>query len=89
MTSKPKFSVSKAIKKSMILWDIDKDIQKQLKVYYRSDLETRKKPVLSPCIVVDYNKNKREWYIFLHSDKEILGCTIDDITGSGSIKSLD
>ena len=88
MTDKPKFSARKVINKSMILWGISDDIKKQLKVYSRKSLETRKTPVLSPCIIVDYNKKNREWYIFLHSEEEILSCTVDDITGSGSIKKF-
>ena len=82
---KPKFTVYQVIQKSMILWGI----KHELKIYYRWELEKRKKPVKLPCLVVDYDKNKREWNIFLYDDKKILSCSIDDITGTGTIKSFD
>lgn len=88
MNDKPKFSARQVVNKSMILWGISDDIKKQLRIYSRKNLETRTKPVLSPCIVVDYNKDKREWYIFLYSEEQILSCTVDDINGNGSIQPI-
>jgi hypothetical protein len=87
MINKPKLSTYKAIQKSMILWGIEND--EELRIYYRWNLEKRKRPVKTPCLVVDYNKDAREWYIFFYSDEQILSCTIDDVTGTGSIKTIE
>lgn len=84
---KPKLSVYQAINKSMILWGLNR--KEKMRVYYKWELEKRDKPMKIPCIIVDYSVETREWSIYIHLDKQILSCVIDDITGTGSIKSFN
>lgn len=81
-----KLSVYQAINKSFILWGIE--VKHRIRVYYKWTLINRVKPIKIPCVVVDYSKNSREWSILYITDK-VLSCTIDDITGTGSIRSFD
>ena len=88
MTTKPKLSVYNVINKSFIAWGIKND--KQLRVYYKWDLEKRKTPMQIPSIVIDYDTLKREWYVnFIDINENVKSCTIDDITGSSSISSFN
>ena len=87
MSTNPKLTVYQAIKKSMILWDIKDD--EKMRVYYKWQLEKREKPIRLPCIIVDYVKEIREWSILIYINKRVLSCTIDDITGTGAIRSFD
>ena len=82
--NKPKLSVYQAIKKSFIAWGIKTDTK--MRIYYKWELEERTRKIRIPCIVVDYDQSKREWYITLFNDQnKVNGCTIDDITGAYSI----
>ncbi len=82
-----KLSIYQAINKSFILWGIKPSTK--VKIYYKFDLEKRKNPVRLPCIVVDYQENKREWLIFYMTDDKLYSSTVDDITGSASIQSFN
>lgn len=83
MSSNPKLTVYKAINKSFIVWGIP--VKDKIRVYYKNELEKRTKPCVPPFIVVDYDANKREWYINYINDK-MYSCTINDITGSTSMQ---
>jgi len=88
MTTKPKLSVYTAINKSFLAWGIKHD--KKIRVYYKWELENRVRPIQLPSIIVDYDNDKREWYInFINVNKHMNSCTIDDITGSSSISSFN
>jgi len=88
MTNKPKLSVHTAINKRLIAWGIKND--KKLRVYYKWDLAKRSNPIRIPSIIVDYDGIKREWYVnYLNDDDTINSCTIDDITGTSTIKLFD
>jgi len=88
MTSKPKLSVHTVINKSFIAWGIKNDTK--TRVYYKWELEKRTAPLAIPCVIVDYDKTKREWYInFIDKDKKLNSCTIDDINGSSAITSFN
>lgn len=88
MSSKPKLTVYKAINKSFIVWGIKLDFV--VKVYYKKELEKRKKSIVMPCVIVDYNNNMREWYInYYDINNKIFSCTVNDITGSTSIVSFE
>jgi len=85
MTDNPKLSVFTAIQKSMIAWGIKND--HKLRVYYSWGLKKRDRPLSYPCVIVDYDKKKREWYInYVSENGDIKSCTIDDIIGQYSIK---
>lgn len=81
-----KLSVNQVINKSFILWGIK---PQKLRVYYKKELETRIKPVRVPCIVIDYQDNKREWFVFYMTSDKLYSCTIDDITGTGNTESFN
>lgn len=84
MPRNPKLSVYTAVNKSLIAWGIKND--HRIRIYYVSELNKRTRPIRYPCIVVDYNREKREWYInYISPNQEIIACTIDDITGQSSI----
>ena len=88
MTSKPKLSVYKAINKSFIVWGIKLDFA--IKVYYKKELEKRKKLIVIPCVIVEYNNIMREWYInYCDINNKMYSCTVNDITGSTSIISFE
>jgi hypothetical protein len=88
MSTNPKLSVYKAINKSFIACDIKNDTN--IRVYYKWNLENRKNPIQIPCIIVDYDQNKREWYInYIGINKEMKSCTVNDITGDTTIKLFD
>lgn len=82
----PKLSVYQAINKSFLLWGI-KPVE--LRVYYKWELKKRKRPIQIPCIIVDYSRNNREWIIIYKTQQKVFSCTIDDITGTGSIQLFD
>ncbi|QKF93788.1 hypothetical protein QKU48_gp0330 [Fadolivirus algeromassiliense] len=82
-SNKPKFTVIQVIKKSFIAWGIKNE--SKLRIYYKWELENRKHNIKIPCIVIDYNVDKREWYINYFENDSIHSCTIDDITGMYSI----
>lgn len=84
--SKPKLSVYQAINKSLISLGIKPE--SDIRVYYQWDMEKRKKPLQMPFIMVDYNKIKREWYIYhVGETNKISSCTVDDITGTTFISN--
>lgn len=81
MNNKPKLSVYQAINKSLISLNIKPD--DKIRIYYQWELKKRIKPLQIPSIIVDYDKHKREWYIFyMDIDEKIFPTTIDDITGT-------
>lgn len=83
-SNKPKLSVFQVIKKSFIAWGIKND--SKIRIYYKWELEKRTRPIQIPSIIVDYEENKREWYITYFNDNDVrYSCTIDDITGMYSI----
>ena len=81
-----KLNIYQVINKSFILWGIKPDTK--IRVYYQWNLHMKRKPIKTPCIIVDYTKESREWSIVYITDK-LMSCTVDDITGSGSIQSFD
>ncbi len=87
--NKPKLTPLKAIKKMMIAYDVKLN-DTQPPIYYA--WETKRQPKwiqtedgLYPktaYFTVDYDKNKREWYIgFIADIENRLFATIDDLTG--------
>lgn len=86
---KPKLTVSKAINKFLISWNIK--LNEDTPVYYAwsnkrvpewKDNMYPKDSYLS----VDFDGNKREWYVgYIVSLNNRKFCTIDDITGACSI----
>ena len=84
--SNPKLSVYQAINKSLISLGIKPE--SNIRVYYQWDMENRTKPLKLPFIMVDYNKKKREWYIYhVNENNKISASTLDDITGTTFISS--
>lgn len=84
----PKLSVHKVIEKSMILWSIKTTAK--TRIYYAWELKKRTKQLSYPCIIVDYDKKKREWYVnYVYENGDMEACTIDDITGQYSIIEKD
>ena len=81
----PKLTVTQAIRKSFIAWGIKN--KHKVRVYYEWELETRKRAIRTPCVVVDYDPDKREWYV-TYFDERTYCCTIDDVTGMYSITSI-
>lgn len=83
-----KLTVDKAINKCFILFGIKP--QEKTPIYYKSYLETLtdKITMVYPCVVVDYEHEKREWRINYLTVGKIYSCTIDDITGTGYISSF-
>jgi hypothetical protein len=83
-TPATKLTVYKAIQKSFIAWGLKNE--DDIRIYYRWQLKKRTKKLTYPCIIVDYDSKKREWYInHISLDDEMSSCTIDDITGQYSI----
>lgn len=82
--NKPKLTVYQVINKSFIAWGIKN--KNKLRVYYKWELENRKRNIRIPCVIVDYEASKREWYItYFDLNDRLYSCTIDDITGMYSI----
>ena len=92
MDQKPRLTVYKAINKSLIAWNIKNFFN--IPVYYKWDqkrvpkINIKTGLIKLPFILVDYDSQKREWYIqYININFEILSSTIDDITGTISITS--
>jgi hypothetical protein len=85
MTTKTKLTVEKVINKSFIVWGVRKN--DDAKIYCKWSLSNSQYNEiynLSEFIFVDYDKNKREWYVTYVINDKILSCTIDDISSSYS-----
>jgi len=81
MNNKPKLSVYQAINKSLISLNIIMD--DRIRIYYQWELKKRIKPLQIPSIIIDYDENKREWYVYyMDPNEKIYSCTVDDITGT-------
>lgn len=91
--TKPKLTVTKAIRKFLISWDIKLD--NNTKVYYAWDKKRQpkwtsdgSKPIHS-YIGVDYIPELREWHIsYIVGEAWRYYGVIDDITGSISLESV-
>lgn len=90
--NKPKLSINNAINKFIISWGIN--INKTTAIYYAWDnndvnylINNRGK--ISSHILVDYNHNKREWYInYVDKNLKIYSGLIDDITGRINLQNV-
>ena len=92
--NKPKLTPVKAIRKFMISYDIK--LTEDPSIYYA--WETKRQPKWfqteyglypeSPYVTVDYDKNKREWYIgYIIDTNNRFFATIDDLTGRCDLSS--
>ena len=95
-TYKPKLTPIKAIQKFMIVHDIK--FRESPPVYYSWDEKRQPKWIETqygwfpeePYITVDYDIEKREWYIgFIIDPENRKFATIDDITGRCDILTTD
>lgn len=93
MNKFPKLTIYQVINKSLISWGIKAN--KNLPVYYKWDkkrlpkINSKTGSIIFPFILIDYDKNKREWYInLLKEHDKILSATVDDVTGTAYITSL-
>jgi hypothetical protein len=85
--SKSKLTIEKVINKSFIVWG--QKFDNSIKVIYKWEIKDDTK--LEPCdrlLVVDYDKNKREWYITYFKYDTVFSCTIDDISGTYSMTTF-
>lgn len=91
--TKPKLSVTKAIRKFIIAWDIK--LPEDTQVYYAWDRKRQprwtsdgSKPY-KPYIGVDYIPQLREWHIsYICGESWRYYGVIDDITGSINLESV-
>jgi len=84
ISDKPNYNVDKIINKFMI--SINVKIKETLSVYYIWETERlmrlANKRHFKPYIIVDYNKEQREWHIdYIQTPDNNYHGTINDITG--------
>jgi hypothetical protein len=86
----PNLTVEKALKKFAIVYDLKLD---RTRVFYAWDKSIPKMSNGYPIynfFMVDYNEQKREWYInYVTTDLNVLSCTIDDVTGTTYMNTYD
>lgn len=88
--SKQKLTIEKVVNKSFILWGKSYDIN-TINILFKPNINIKqynKLQYMNEFVIVDYDKNKREWYITYFNYGNILSCTIDDISGTYAITSF-
>jgi hypothetical protein len=83
--SKPKLTPYKVVTKSFIVWG--KAYNDEIKAFLKSDITKdnyHQIKKLKEFVIVDYDKNKREWYVTYFYYDTVLSCSIDDISGTYS-----
>lgn len=91
--TRPKLTVTKAINKFLISWDIK--LARRTKIFYAWEKDVQPewlndsgKPT-EPYIGVDYDQYKKIWYLsYIINDNNIYYGTIDDTTGSIDISKI-
>lgn len=82
-----KLTIKKAIKKSILLWNVE--VGRVPILYMWIHMRENYDFVRGRFIMIDRDLRKMEWYVSYITDDKIYSSTIDDMTGNATIQIVE